>query len=242
MYMLLRRVIGHVEEQNWAAVALDFFIVVSGVFIGMQLGNWNESRQTQSAFVEAKTRLVAESRANMETTERFLIDVDRRMELARGALTVLRNCASDETAHKQLLDGAEAIRGTATLHLRQTALSAITGNDGFLSLLDAQERERLKEFERRLTQSGTTLNWLEHRPFTQHIEDAPYLNYSELVELGSGTEVKIRNLELEAPLDEVCQDSEFRKPFYLWERTATFQSLRARQIQKWLQENLEIMG
>ncbi len=42
--MLLRRVIEHVKTQNWTAVALDFVIVVVGVFIGIQAANWNESR------------------------------------------------------------------------------------------------------------------------------------------------------------------------------------------------------
>lgn len=40
--MLLRRITKHVKDQNWFAVAIDFIIVVFGVFIGIQLGNWNE--------------------------------------------------------------------------------------------------------------------------------------------------------------------------------------------------------
>lgn len=42
--MLLRRVIEHVKTQNWTAVVLDFVIVVVGVFIGIQVSNWNASR------------------------------------------------------------------------------------------------------------------------------------------------------------------------------------------------------
>ncbi|GJL95757.1 MAG: hypothetical protein DHS20C05_21620 [Hyphococcus sp.] len=42
--MLLRRITEHVKAQNWTAVALDFFIVVVGVFIGIQVSNWNEAR------------------------------------------------------------------------------------------------------------------------------------------------------------------------------------------------------
>ena len=42
--MLLRRVIEHVKAQNWTAVALDFVIVVVGVFIGIQVSNWNAAR------------------------------------------------------------------------------------------------------------------------------------------------------------------------------------------------------
>lgn len=42
--MLLRRVTEHVKAQNWLAVALDFMIVVVGVFIGIQVSNWNAVR------------------------------------------------------------------------------------------------------------------------------------------------------------------------------------------------------
>ena len=41
--MILRRITKHVREQNWFAIGLDFFIVVIGVFIGIQVSNWNAS-------------------------------------------------------------------------------------------------------------------------------------------------------------------------------------------------------
>lgn len=40
--MLLRRVTKHVKDQNWFAVGIDFAIVVLGVFIGIQVANWND--------------------------------------------------------------------------------------------------------------------------------------------------------------------------------------------------------
>lgn len=43
--MLLRKLMRHVQTQNWFAVALDFVIVVLGVFLAVQLGNWNEARK-----------------------------------------------------------------------------------------------------------------------------------------------------------------------------------------------------
>ncbi|TDR23165.1 DUF6090 family protein [Marinicella litoralis] len=42
--MILRSVTKHVREQNWFAVFLDFMIVVIGVFIGIQVSNWNVER------------------------------------------------------------------------------------------------------------------------------------------------------------------------------------------------------
>lgn len=41
--MLLRSVTKHVKDQNWFAVFLDLTIVVFGVFIGIQVSNWNQS-------------------------------------------------------------------------------------------------------------------------------------------------------------------------------------------------------
>lgn len=42
--MLLRRVSMHVKDQNWLAVGIDFFIVFVGVFVGLQVDNWNDAR------------------------------------------------------------------------------------------------------------------------------------------------------------------------------------------------------
>ncbi len=42
--MLLRSITAHVKSQNWFAVVLDFVIVVVGVYIGIQVSNWNEAR------------------------------------------------------------------------------------------------------------------------------------------------------------------------------------------------------
>lgn len=46
--MILRSVTKHVRDQNWVAVWLDFLIVVAGVFIGIQVSNWNDERKAQS--------------------------------------------------------------------------------------------------------------------------------------------------------------------------------------------------
>jgi len=42
--MKLRRITEHLKKQNWTAVALDLAIVIVGVFIGIQVSNWNQER------------------------------------------------------------------------------------------------------------------------------------------------------------------------------------------------------
>ncbi|WND04102.1 hypothetical protein QGN29_06905 [Temperatibacter marinus] len=45
--MILRRFVKHVTEQNWFAVGLDMLVVVTGIFLGMQVTDWNDERNEQ---------------------------------------------------------------------------------------------------------------------------------------------------------------------------------------------------
>lgn len=67
--MILRHIIEHVRYQNWAAIVLDFVIVVLGVFIGIQLGNWNEARHERSYQHGVLERLA-------DDHEEMLIEID----------------------------------------------------------------------------------------------------------------------------------------------------------------------
>ena len=59
--MLLRRIIEHTNAQNWTAIMIDFVIVVVGVFIGIQVANWNE----QLAFERREQVLTQELRGEV---------------------------------------------------------------------------------------------------------------------------------------------------------------------------------
>lgn len=43
--MLLRRITQNVRDQNWLAIGIDFVVVVTGIFIGLQVDGWNEERK-----------------------------------------------------------------------------------------------------------------------------------------------------------------------------------------------------
>lgn len=58
--MILRSITKHVREQNWVAVGIDFLIVVVGVFIGIQVANWNEARLERDRATEYMTRIQAD--------------------------------------------------------------------------------------------------------------------------------------------------------------------------------------
>ncbi len=67
--MLLRRITEHVTAQNWTAVALDFAIVVTGVFIGLQVSNWNDARGDLNEEQRYYEQLLVDLALDVETAE-----------------------------------------------------------------------------------------------------------------------------------------------------------------------------
>lgn len=43
--MLLRRLTQSLKEQNWTAILIEFVLLVLGVFLGIQVSNWNAERE-----------------------------------------------------------------------------------------------------------------------------------------------------------------------------------------------------
>jgi hypothetical protein len=78
--MLLRRVIEHVKAQNWTAVALDFVIVVVGVFIGIQVSNWNGVRAERAQEADILFALREDIRESSQHLAERLGDIDEQME------------------------------------------------------------------------------------------------------------------------------------------------------------------
>ena len=117
--MILRRVTKHVKDQNWFAVGIDFFIVVVGVFIGIQVANWNDARsdaraerallerlhdeisQAQAFDVATRARFIDERLENLISARHVVFGVDERTELTDA------ECQSIALSHYPLFAGSK---------------------------------------------------------------------------------------------------------------------------------------
>lgn len=68
--MLLRRIIRHVQEQSWTAITIDFLIVVLGVFVGIQVNNWNLDRLDAQRARSCLLRIQADIESDLMAIER----------------------------------------------------------------------------------------------------------------------------------------------------------------------------
>lgn len=91
--MNLRRIMEHVRKLEWPAIGIELVIVIVGVFIGMQVSNWNverEARQRGAMFAE---RLKADLREEawyyqlqIEYSRDVLANAERAVDALSGRL------------------------------------------------------------------------------------------------------------------------------------------------------------
>ena len=88
--MILRRLSQSLRAQNWTAICLEFVLLVVGVFLGIQVANWNAERETRRKAAIFTERLEADLRAEAWRYQFLLAyyrDVRDATEAAADALS-----------------------------------------------------------------------------------------------------------------------------------------------------------
>ena len=81
--MIIRRLVESLRQQHWTGVFIELVIVVLGVFIGLQVSNWNEARR--------------ERNLERQYLERLREDFDRSAKAAEGGVEFMENQARKAT-------------------------------------------------------------------------------------------------------------------------------------------------
>ncbi len=81
--MILRRFKQHVKAENWFAVCIDFLVVVVGIFIGLQVNEWNQSRKDRVVEQQYLASLKADFQADIEELDKAIALAESRARLGR---------------------------------------------------------------------------------------------------------------------------------------------------------------
>ncbi|WP_324826678.1 hypothetical protein [Qipengyuania zhejiangensis] len=91
--VFLNKIAVHLREQNWFALAAEFMIVVSGVFLGLQASNWKEERQEREDEKTILTRLQAETATLLEVVRQEREELQARANRFTQAQSVIYSSA-----------------------------------------------------------------------------------------------------------------------------------------------------
>ena len=134
--MILRRITDAFRKQDWFTVFIETLIVVLGVFIGLQVNNWNESRQQHAL----KGYYLERLEADLGQTLTHLSDQNARSLHYRDIIDTFLSTLNDpDTSDEDLVRALEdyLANGTNLLGLNATTATfddlSATGN---LDVLD----------------------------------------------------------------------------------------------------------
>jgi len=221
--VILRRLTQSLKDQNWTAIWIEFILLVTGVFLGIQVSNWNEARADRAAYEAALGRLGAEIDTNLASLDTF--DVSIKKDLATGgrALTVLQSCVDSEENRRVVDAGLATIRGTSGLHPHRNALNEMTSNPRLLAQQTRAQRQRFSGLLYYFDVLQQTADSMERRPEDNGMEYNPLLRVGAQTSFSSNyfgfdwTSSR-RKLELAVPVAQACHDNLLIKSFFNWER------------------------
>jgi len=163
--MILRSLTKHVNDQNWFAVAIDFFIVVIGVFVGLQVANWSDDQSLRTEEIHVLQNLAYDLEGERGNIERILAKQAENQTARKGLAayssvpdTVLPVTELDQLVYRGLW------RHT-TYTPSQPTLKNLTSS-GTLNLLNSPDlRRKLQEYDLALAEHAEYAVELQHMVF-----------------------------------------------------------------------------
>ena len=139
--MIFRRTIANLRAQNWTAIGIELAIVIVGVFIGLQVSNWNQARIEQ----RATQRMVEELKPGLanfidffETAKTYYSTTGRYAEAAFAGWR-----GDPEISDEQFVIGAYQASQIYTFGINAVNWTQVFGGDQLANIQDPQLRRGL---------------------------------------------------------------------------------------------------
>lgn len=139
--MILHRLVDSLRNQDWTTVVVEVGIVVLGVFLGIEVANWNEDRQNQARAESYMVRLEADLDAQLAMWENAYAYFEQTRKHAQDGLDALVGPA-DALGQPFLIDLYQASQ-ERELTGRRATYEELVANGGIEYLNNPVLREAL---------------------------------------------------------------------------------------------------
>ena len=139
--MFTRRIADNIKDQNWTSVGIEILVVLIGVFLGLQVDNWNESRIERNAVKTYYDRIIQDLRTNehsLQAHQDYYQNVKTHGEAALSAL----QSAPGRLDGQLLIEAYQASQIWHTV-LNRAAYEEILSVGAMNTIPDIEARERL---------------------------------------------------------------------------------------------------
>jgi hypothetical protein len=103
--VILRRLSESLKAQSWVAICIEFVLLVAGVFLGIQVANWNEARRDRVLERHYLERLREDFVLSVSGSEASNAALEKQAALASLMLDRLRACRLDGHQREEFAQG-----------------------------------------------------------------------------------------------------------------------------------------
>jgi len=140
--MILRSLTRHVRDQNWFAVGIDFVIVVVGVFIGIQVANFNAVRIEAAKADSYLQRLHQDVSDDIVMLQQRQALWARQIKLGREALAATELRPDEQARAWQIVRAFHHASNSVPLHLRDGTYADMVSSGQLGLIADTNLRDR----------------------------------------------------------------------------------------------------
>jgi len=176
--MFIRKITEHVKAQNWFAVILDFFIVVVGVFVGIQVDNWNQDRIDKNNESEYLVLIDGDLKRDVEVLELLRSNIQQHVDGAQLVRdSVYNSVAPTEAIEKAFTSLYQTYAYTPAqptyLGLRNGAQLEILEDLGLRSSIIDYYDINQSRFQMEFMRDYTRAQRLLHQHFSKYVKMLP---------------------------------------------------------------------
>lgn len=134
--MIIRRFTKHVTDQNWFAVGLDVIVVITGIFLGMQVTDWNEQRKERAFRAIQLGSLVDDLKLMRASLAEDMENITVLKNGAKSSLKSLEKCQLDPAAADLIQSSFDAYQTAPAPTIYRGAFDEMLATGTFAQLRD----------------------------------------------------------------------------------------------------------
>ena len=169
--MIMRRLGQNLREQNWTAITIEFVLLVAGVFLGIQVANWNAERLERRAgrsYVERIREDLGRNEQALEARIAYYLQVKKHALAALAAF----DRPKAELGEPFLVDAFQATQILSPILDKSTYVELISAG-AMNSIPDVAVRRQIASFYQNLSATEEILAYIP--PYREHLRrQMPY--------------------------------------------------------------------
>ena len=165
--MILRKLANAFAKQQWSIVFLEIVILVTGIFIGLQVDDWNENRKLRALERDYLLRLYDDIDRSREDASSNIDEMAEQFELQGFVLDRLRKCQLADDEREKFSDGIAQVGQFYPTSLVRDTIDELA-SVGHTSVIRNQDvRKALADLDRRDERSSSILDYIVNRATPQ---------------------------------------------------------------------------